>query len=142
MGKHRWSAAGAVLLLLAGCGLGGGGTQPSKSAGNSLTVWFPGTNKTEIDLVTATIVPKFEKETGAKVTVTFLDWPDLSTKLNAAFAAGSAPDIFGHGPAAVADFVKNDRLEPLTAYVAKLSRQDRDDLANALPGGQVGGTQY
>ncbi|SEG95780.1 multiple sugar transport system substrate-binding protein [Nonomuraea solani] len=142
MSRYRRSAAGAVLLLLTGCGLGGGGTPPAEQAGDSLTVWFPGTNKTEIDLVTGTIVPTFEKETGAKVSVTFLDWPDLSTKLNAAFAAGSAPDVFGHGPAAVADFVKNDRLEPLTAYLAKLGAQDREDLANALPGGQVGGTQY
>ncbi|WP_113701666.1 ABC transporter substrate-binding protein [Nonomuraea lactucae] len=143
MNRHLWTAAGLGVLLLAGCGLSGGGArQPSEPAGNSLTVWFPGTNKTEIDLVTGTIVPKFEKETGTKVSVTFLDWHDLSTKLNAAFAAGTAPDVFGHGPAAVADFVANDRLEPLTPYVGKLSQQDRDDLANALPGGRVGGTQY
>ncbi|MGN9846158.1 ABC transporter substrate-binding protein [Nonomuraea sp. H19] len=140
--KTTW-AAGAALVLLTGCGLSGGPAQDAgKPADNAIAVWFPGTNQTEIDLVTKTIAPRFEKETGAKVTVTFLDWPDLSTKLNAAFAAGTAPDVFGHGPAAVADFVTNDRLEPLTSYVAGLGAQDRDDLANALPGGQVNGTQY
>jgi multiple sugar transport system substrate-binding protein len=140
--KTAW-AAGAALVLLTGCGLSGGpAPDAGKPADNAIAVWFPGTNQTEIDLVTKTIAPRFEKETGAKVTVTFLDWPDLSTKLNAAFAAGTAPDVFGHGPAAVADFVTNDRLEPLTQYVAGLSVQDRDDLANALPGGQVNGVQY
>ncbi|WP_219527317.1 ABC transporter substrate-binding protein [Nonomuraea guangzhouensis] len=138
--RNAWWAG---LALLAGCGLGGAPAQDAaEPADNAIAVWFPGTNQTEIDLVTKTIVPRFEKETGAKVKVTFLDWPDLSTKLNAAFAAGTAPDVFGHGPAAVADFVTNDRLEPLTADVATLSQKDRDDLANALPGGQVGGTQY
>ncbi|MGP4050276.1 ABC transporter substrate-binding protein [Streptomyces sp. 2A115] len=134
----------AAALALSACGLGSGnsGGGNAEDGTNSISVWFPGTNQTEIDLVTKTIVPRFEKDTGAQVKVTFLDWPDLSTKLNAAFAADTAPDVFGHGPAAVADFVKNDRLEPLTGYVAKVRTSDRDDLSAALPGGQVNGTQY
>jgi multiple sugar transport system substrate-binding protein len=130
----------ALALALTGCGLGG--SPKSEKASNTISVWFPGTNKTEIDLVTKSIVPAFEKETGAKVAVTFVDWADLSPKLNAAFAARSAPDVFGHGPAAVADFVTNDRVEPLTGYVGSLSEEDAADLAAVLPGGQVGGTQY
>lgn len=110
--------------------------------GETLTVWFPGTNQTEIDLVTGPIAEAFEEETGAKLDVTFIDWGDLSTKLNAAFAAGTAPDVFGHGPAAVADFVVNDRVEPLDDYLAEMDEADLDDLAAALPGGQVDGTQY
>jgi multiple sugar transport system substrate-binding protein len=126
---------------MAGCGLGGGAAQ-HKGDANAISVWFPGTNKAEIDLVTKTIAPAFEKETGSKVKVTFVDWSDLSPKLNAAFAAGTAPDVFGHGPAAVADFVANDRVEPLTPYVEKLSKTDAADLGTALPGGQVKGVQY
>lgn len=139
--------AAAVLtigaLTLAGCTA----TSPEPPAsggfeGQTLTVWFPGTNQTEIDLVTGPIAEKFEEETGATLDVTFVDWGDLSTKLNAAFAAGTAPDVFGHGPAAAADFVVNGRLEPLTDYVDALDQVDRDDLATALPGGQVDGIQY
>jgi len=133
----------AAVLVLTGC------SSPPKSSdhgsdatGGKLSVWFPGNNQTEIDLVTRTIVPAFEKETGATVEVTYVDWGDISTKLNAAFAAGTAPDVFGHGPAAAADFVANDRLAPLTKDVATLSKSDRDDMAAALPGGQVGGVQY
>ncbi|MEV6109289.1 ABC transporter substrate-binding protein [Streptomyces sp. NPDC051940] len=143
-GRTAAAAAAAAALLLGGCGLGGGDSSDKSGGkgGDSISVWFPGVNETEVDLVTHTIVPRFEKETGAKVKVTFVDWPDLSPKLNAAFAAGTAPDVFGHGPAAVADFVHNDRLEPLTDYVAKLGQGDQKDMETALPGGQVDGTQY
>ncbi|GMA23995.1 hypothetical protein GCM10025864_17540 [Luteimicrobium album] len=71
-----------------------------------------------------------------------MDYDNLSPKLSAALAAGTAPDVFGNGPAAVADLVTNDRIEDLTPYVDKLSQSDRDDLGAALPGGQVGGKQY
>ncbi|WP_114558629.1 ABC transporter substrate-binding protein [Desertihabitans aurantiacus] len=136
--------AGPVLALSA-CGLGGPPTaDPAESGGDGthLTVWFPGTNATEIELVTETIVPRFEAETGATVDVTFLDWPDMSTKLNAAYAASTAPDVFGHGPAAVADFVANERLTDLGPFLEQLDAADREDMAAALPGGQVDGTQY
>lgn len=128
---------------LAGCGLGGSQPQGDRDqVSNALTVWFPGTNTAEIELVTKKIVPRFQSETGTSVQVTYLDYPDLSTKLNAAFAAGSAPDVFGHGPAAVADFVANERLEDLTPYVGQLSEKDRTDMAAGLPGGQINGVQY
>jgi multiple sugar transport system substrate-binding protein len=143
--RRRWTgiaAATALALALTACGLGGGGGGHGDAAATSISVWFPGTNKAEIELVTRTIAPAFEKETGSKVQVTFVDWADLSPKLNAAFAAGTAPDVFGHGPAAVADFVAKDRVEPLTPYVSSLSRTDTADLAAALPGGQVKGVQY
>jgi multiple sugar transport system substrate-binding protein len=132
--------AAAAALVLSGCS--GSGAGSDSESGDTLKVWFPGNDQNEIDLVTKTIVPAFEKETGAEVEVTYVDWGDISTKLNAAFAAGTAPDVFGHGPAATADFVANDRLTPLTDYVAELSDADRDDMAAALPGGQVDGVQY
>lgn len=128
---------------LAGCGLGGSPSGGNRDgASNILTVWFPGTNTAEIELVTNKIAPKFQTDTGTSVQVTFLDYPDLSAKLNAAFAAGTAPDVFGHGPAAVADFVANQRLEDLTAYVGQFSEKDRTDMAAGLPGGQINGIQY
>ncbi|WP_368496323.1 ABC transporter substrate-binding protein [Herbiconiux sp. A18JL235] len=135
-------ALGAVAALtLSACAAGDGGSGDD-GGDKTLTVWLPGTNQTEIDLVTDTIVPAFEKESGADVEVTFVDWGDISTKLNSAFAAGTAPDVFGHGPAATADFVANDRILDLDDRVAAMSADDRDDLAAALPGGQVDGVQY
>ncbi|MFB2596695.1 ABC transporter substrate-binding protein [Herbiconiux sp. P17] len=135
------AVAAATALVLTGCSASSGSSD-GESGDNTLKVWFPGNDQTEIDLVTKTIVPAFEKETGSKVEVTYVDWGDISTKLNAAFAAGTAPDVFGHGPAATADFVANDRLSPLTDYVDELSAADQEDMAAALPGGQVDGVQY
>ena len=124
-------------LTLSACSTAGEAEQASE-----LDVWFPGSNPVEIELVTNTIVPAFEKETGVKVNVTYLDYSDLSTKLNAAFAGGTAPDVFGHGPAAMADYVINERVEPLTDYVADLPEEELEDMASALPGGQVDDVQY
>lgn len=132
-------------LLLTACSPGAEGAESTDDAGSSpqeLVVWFPGTNQTEIDLVTDVIVPRFEEETGVEVEVTFTDWGDLSTRLSAAFAAGTAPDVFGHGPAAIADYSVNDRVEPLDDYLAELDPAELEDIAAALPGGQVDGVQY
>jgi multiple sugar transport system substrate-binding protein len=136
-------ASAAVALIAGGCAQGAPVSDSSAGGdADSITVWFPGANQAEIDLVNGTIVPAFEEETGADVEVTFVDWGDLSPKLNAAFAAGTAPDVFGHGPAAVADFVANERVVDLGPYLDELDPALADDVAAALPGGQVGGTQY
>ncbi|HET6293891.1 MAG TPA: extracellular solute-binding protein [Kribbella sp.] len=139
----RVAACCVALALVAACSSGGGAGETSgDTSGGQLTVWFPGTDPAESALVKDSLVPQFEKSTGAKVDVTYVDYANLSNKLAAAFAAGTAPDVFGHGPAAVADLVVNDRLEPLQADVDAMSQADRDDLAAALPGGQVDGKQY
>ncbi|NIK54703.1 ABC transporter substrate-binding protein [Kribbella shirazensis] len=140
--KKAVAALAAVTLGLALTACSGGGTDSGDTPANSVSVWFPGIDEAEMKLVNETLVPKFEQQTGAQVEVTFVDWENVSPKLNAAFAAGTAPDVLGHGIAATADFVHNDRIADLTPYVEKLSQGDRDDLANALPGGQVDGKQY
>lgn len=131
-----------LALVLAGCGLGGPPAAEQDGAADELTVWFPGTNTAEIELVTNQIVPAFEAETGASVEVTFSDWSDQSTKLNAAFAGGTAPDVFGHGPAAVPDFTSTERVTALDDRLAELPPADLEDMAAGLPGGQVDGVQY
>jgi multiple sugar transport system substrate-binding protein len=126
--------------LLSGCSSG----SDEKSDGDSkkLTVWFPGNSEDEMKLVKETIVPAFEKENGVDVEVTYVDWAELSPKLNAAFAAGTAPDIIGHGVAATADLVHNDRILDLTPYLDKMPAADRQDMNAALTGGTVNGKQY
>ncbi|CAM5465905.1 ABC transporter substrate-binding protein [Leifsonia shinshuensis] len=136
------AAAVTTALVMTGCSAAEPAPSATPTKGGTLSVWFPGTNQAEIDLVTKKIVPAFEKKTGSTVTVTYVDWNNISPKLNAAFAAGTAPDVFGHGPAAAADFVANGRLEPLTSDVASMSASDRKDTATAFAGGKVDGTQY
>lgn len=152
--RRRLAVSGAVAaitaLVLTGCGLGGGEAESgddgsgdsAEAADQELTVWFPGNAPSEIAFVNDVLVPAFEEETGATVEATFVDWADISPKLNTSFAANTAPDVFGHGPAAAADFVSNDRVLALDDYIAELSEDDQADLQGALDAGIVDGSHY
>ncbi|SED76102.1 ABC transporter substrate-binding protein [Ruania alba] len=131
-------ATGALVASLAACGSGGG----SEASGDQLVVWFPGNSEAEMALVNETIVPAFEEESDVDVEVTFVDWGDLGPKLNAAFAAGTAPDVIGHGVAATADLAANERVLDLGPYLDEMDPGEREDMAAALPGGEVDGTPY
>jgi multiple sugar transport system substrate-binding protein len=134
-------AAIGLSTALVACGTG---TTSTGSGGDSgpkeLTVWFPGNSQVEIDLVTKTLVPRFEKETSSKVTVTYVDWPNLSPKLTTAFASGTTPDVWGHGTAAAAGFAANDRVLPLDDRIAAMS--DKADLGGLFDQGVVDGKHY
>ena len=136
------AACMASVLLLAACGVGGGAGDTDGGGGGPLVVWFPGNSEAEMTLVNDTIVPAYEEEAGVEVEVTYVDWADMSPKLNAAFAAGTAPDVIGHGVAAAPDLVAHDRIENLTPYVEKLDASLRDDMSTALAGAQVDGKDY
>ncbi|MEU4541047.1 extracellular solute-binding protein [Streptosporangium sp. NPDC023825] len=151
---NRWTAVGrrgflavavsaGVLLAATACGTGGGGSgSGGAGAADTLTVWFPGNSAPEIELVTKTLVPEFESANKTRVQVTFVDWAQMSPKLNAGFAGNNAPDVFGHGPAVAAGFAAAKRIEPLDARIAALPEADRTDLAPYLASGQVAGGQY
>lgn len=133
----------STTVVLASCSGGGTAAEPSDSTeGQTLTVWFPGNDPAEIAQVEEMIIPAFEEKTGATVEATFVDWGELGTKLSAAFASGTAPDLFGNGPAAAADYAINQRILPLDDYVDEWGADDREDLSAALPGGTVDGVQY
>lgn len=135
----------AASLGLAGCGSrdDGGGTDTGPTQGSvDLTVWFPGNLPEEMDLVNDTLVPAFQAEhPEANVTVEFVPWGDLSTRLSTAFAGGTVPDVFGHGVAATAGFADAGRLEPLDRYLDTLDAADRDDLV-FLDSGMFDGKRY
>lgn len=132
------AAATATTLLLAGCSP----TAPTASDTTELTVWFPGNLTGEIEWVNNTVIPEFETEhENVDVTVEFVGWENLSTRLSTAFAGGTAPDVFGHGNAAAAGFAEADRVLNLDTYVRELDAADRDDQV-LLQYGQVDGSQY
>lgn len=147
--RSRLAVFGGVIIVAAlgltacsSAATSSGSGPPNSDRGKTLTVWFPGTDPGESKLVEQTLVPQFEKQTGVKVKVTYVDYSNLSAKLSAALAAGTAPDVFGNGPAAAADLVTNGRIVSLQSRVASMSAADRADMASALTGGQVAGKQY
>lgn len=133
------AAGAAALSAVVGCGTNNGA---STGTPGLLTVWFPGNSAPEIELVTKTLVPEFEAANNCKVEATYVDWGQISPKLNAAFAGNTAPDLFGHGPAAAAGFAKANRIAALDSQLATLPAEDRQDLAAYLEGGKVDGKQY
>ena len=110
------------------------------ASASTITVWYAGTFQGHMDLVNKTIVPAFEKANpGVDVRVEFVPWGDLSTKLNASFAAGNAPDVFMHGAAATAGFAANGRIVPLDSYLTQI---DAKDFGKTLNQGQYLGKKY
>ena len=112
----------------------------SAAQASTITVWYAGNFQGHMDVVNNTILPAFTKANpDIKVNVEFVPWGDLSTKLNAAFAAGTAPDVFMHGAAATAGFVANKRVDPLDTYLAQI---DAKDFGSTLNQGQYLGKRY
>jgi multiple sugar transport system substrate-binding protein len=132
-------AAIGLSTALVACGTGNSGPV-AQTGSKELTVWFPGNSQVEIDLVTKTLVPQFEKQTGSKVTVTYVDWPNLSPKLTTAFASGTTPDVWGHGTAAAAGFAANERVLALDDRINAMT--DKDDFGGLLDQGVVDGKHY
>ena len=132
------AAVGAPILLSACGGGSGGGSGPD----GDLVIWWPGVQPTEQDFVTEVVVPAFEEKTGRGAKVTFIDWADMSPRLNAGFSSGTGPDLYGHGPAAVADLVKYGRIEPLDERLEQMDEADREDLKTGLDSGVVDGAHY
>jgi multiple sugar transport system substrate-binding protein len=132
----------AVSAVVAACGTANSSGSGTEGGGNELTVWFPGNSQVEIDLVKNSLIPDFEKQTNSKVTVTYIDWPNMSPKLATAFASNTAPDVWGHGTAAAAGFVANDRVVALDDRIDAMPASDKDDLRALLDMGVVEGKHY
>ncbi|APX34320.1 hypothetical protein BH708_18210 [Brachybacterium sp. P6-10-X1] len=126
-------------LMLSACG---GGSDGASGPDGDLVIWWPGVQPTEQDFVTEVLVPAFTERTGRGASVTFIDWPDMSPRLNAGFSSGTGPDLYGHGPAAVADLVKYGRIEPLDEHLEQMDEADREDLRTGLDSGVVDGVHY
>lgn len=123
-------------LLLAACGDGPSDNDPD----GDLVVWFPATNPADQKFISEVLVPAYIDSTGHGAAVTFIE--DMSIKLSAGLSSGTGPDVFGHGPAAVADLVKNERVEPLDSYIQQMEPARVEDLSAALASGIVDGTHY
>lgn len=126
-------------LLIAACCLGLA-TAVGQAAEETVEVWFAGNSQGMIDAVEQQLKPRFEKETGIKLTVSFVPWSDLSTKLATSFAGGVAPDVFMHGSAATAGFAASGRLEPLDKYIGGM--KDASDFGKTLDSGKYLGKRY
>ncbi|MEU8248550.1 extracellular solute-binding protein [Nonomuraea sp. NPDC048916] len=116
----------ALALGLAACGSGEApSTQPStaasasgpKYAGKELTFWRLGDSNPAAQKYTDELVAAFEQQTGAKVKVEWIPWPQVNDKFTAAAAGGAGPDVTEIGNDQVPLWQSQDALEPITDIV-------------------------
>ncbi|MFI9838728.1 extracellular solute-binding protein [Nonomuraea sp. NPDC051941] len=89
-----------------------------KYAGKTLTFWRLGDTNPAAQKYTDELVAEFEKETGAKVNVEWIPWPQVNDKFTAAAAGGTGPDVTEIGNDQVPLWQSQEALEPITDIVA------------------------
>ncbi len=101
MQRKRALAAGvtvvAAAMALAGCA--GSNTGSNSSSSKTLTYWASnqGTSLANDRAVLAPELKEFQKETGIKVNLEVIGWPNLYTRIQTAISSGSGPDVLNIG---------------------------------------------
>src|SRR5665647_3399947 len=90
-----------VLAVSATAACGGGGTGTSSSSGSSKTLTYWASNQgSSLQADQAVLGPelaKFQKQTGVKVNLQVIGWPDLLNKILGATTSGQGPDVLNIG---------------------------------------------
>ena len=112
------AAAVALAAAMAGCGSGastntsGGGTAPA-----TLTYWASDQGSSIADDYTVLNpeLKKFQQQTGIKVNLEVIGWPDLLNRVLAAIASGQGPDVLNIGNTWSASLQVTGALLPWTS---------------------------
>ncbi|MDP9861272.1 MULTISPECIES: sugar ABC transporter substrate-binding protein [Streptosporangium] len=120
----------ALALGLAACG---SASEPAKSAdpqagastaasgpkyaGQTLTVWRLGDSNPAAQKYMDDLNAAFEKESGAKIKLEWIPWPQVNDKFTAAAAGGAGPDVTEIGNDQVPLWQSQEALAPVTPLV-------------------------
>ena len=93
------AAVSAALVGIAGCGSGSSSAGGSGGSGTTLTYWASnqGASLQDDQKVLQPELDKFQKQTGIKVNLQVIGWPDLQNKILAATTSGNGPDVLNIG---------------------------------------------
>ncbi|MDD9268201.1 ABC transporter substrate-binding protein [Paenibacillus sp. GCM10023248] len=137
--KRSLMATACVSLLasiaLTACGNGTEQLNAKKEnaagGGKTLTFWRAGTDAAEKAYWTR-VIQEFEaSHQGVKVNYSEVPFGnDMETKLNAAYASGTAPDVLSYSLASVAQRANLGQYEPLDAYLDKWA--GKSDLMDSV----------
>ena len=90
-----------VLAVSATAACGGGGTSTTSSSGASKTLTYWASNQGASLQADQTVLgpelAKFQKQTGVKVNLQVIGWPDLLNKILGATTSGQGPDVLNIG---------------------------------------------
>ena len=97
--KLRSVGVAATVLALAATAACGGGSGKATGSGSTLNYWASnqGTSLANDKQVLGPELAKFQKQTGVKVNLTVIGWPDLLNKILAATTSGQGPDVLNIG---------------------------------------------
>ncbi|GIO62814.1 ABC transporter substrate-binding protein [Paenibacillus cineris] len=147
--KKRWLKAMLGLtvtatVILSGCGNGSTEklSKNEDSNGVTLTFWRAGTDAQE-NAYWKRVISEFEaSHPGVKVELSEAPFGnDMETKLNAAYASGTSPDVLSYTLASVAQRASLGQYEPLDDYLADWDGK-KDIMSSVLETGAYNGKQY
>ncbi|MFG1753243.1 sugar ABC transporter substrate-binding protein [Streptosporangium sandarakinum] len=88
-----------------------------KFAGQTLTMWRLGDSNPAAQKYMDELNAAFEKESGAKVNLEWIPWPQVNDKFTAAAAGGAGPDVTEIGNDQVPLWQSQEALSPITELV-------------------------
>ncbi|GAA4093213.1 MULTISPECIES: ABC transporter substrate-binding protein [Actinomadura] len=124
--RQMASAAALTLLAVTAAGCGGGG---SSAGGPKELVYWASNQGTSLDHDRRVLEPelaKFTRQTGIKVKLEVIGWPDLLNRILAATTSGEGPDVLNIGNTWSASLQATGALLPFDdATLAKVGGKDR-----------------
>ncbi len=130
--------ASVLMLSLTVLAFATGETEAAADRQIELEMWWPGEGS-DTATAYAEIFAMFEEENpGVTVSFTQIPWSEYFTKLNAGFAGGLAPDVFGLGFGQMGPVYANGMTLALDPYLEGWDGLE-DIPDGVLDGGRVGG---
>ena len=130
-----------ILAVSATFAFANGSSEKAATTSTTLTVWIPGNDATERQTFLDLLSTYEKNHPNVKSQLQLIPWSDYFTKLNAAFAGGAAPDVFGLGYGQAGPVQTNGNLLALNDYFKNWSGW-KDIPKNILDAGTVNGTLY
>ena len=132
-----------VLAVTATAACGGTGNSSSSSSGSSKTLTYWASNQgTSLENDKAVLGPelaKFEKQTGVKVNLQVIGWPDLLNKILGATTSGQGPDVLNIGNTWAASLQATGAFMPFDdKALTAIGGQDKFVQTAFATGGAVG----
>ena len=132
-----------VLAVTATAACSGGGTSSSSSSagGKTLTYWASnqGTSLENDKAVLGPELAKFQQQTGVRVNLQVIGWPDLLNKILGATTSGQGPDVLNIGNTWAASLQATGAFMPFDAKaLTAIGGQDKFVPASFATGGVAG----
>lgn len=108
-----------------------------------ISLWIPGSGDSTYDEAWNTVMNAYvEANPNIEYNIAFVPWGEFFTKLNAAFAGGVGPDVFGIGYGQLGTLQANGRLLKLNEYISADWDGWMDIPQSILSVGQRDGNTY